>query len=131
MIVVVGCISDASFQRCCNMVKVLKDAGLSVKVPELPLFETQWEEYLQEKKTQVGGNIFEVNAILVRTFIRRPQQSFRWYAFNLARDCLFVLYKEVHSGCSRPPKPTVCLTTLVDFDPFRRFSAGMQTYSFL
>ncbi|CAM9849332.1 unnamed protein product [Pylaiella littoralis] len=62
MIVVVGCISDASFQRCCKMVKVLKDAGLSVKVPALPLFETQWEEYLQEKKTQVGGNIFEHKA---------------------------------------------------------------------
>lgn len=63
-IVVVGCISDASFHRCCEMVKLLKEAGLSVKVPALPLFETQWEEYLQEKKTQVGGSIFEVSSIL-------------------------------------------------------------------
>lgn len=59
-IVIVGCISDAAFHRCCKMAQILKEAGVSVKVPALPLFETQWEEYLQEKKTQVGGNIFEV-----------------------------------------------------------------------
>lgn len=59
-IVVVGCISDAAFHRCCKMANILNEAGVSVKVPALPLFETQWEEYMQEKKTQVGGNIFEV-----------------------------------------------------------------------
>lgn len=58
-IVVVGCVSDAAFHRCCRMVKVLNDAGLSAKV-SAPLFDTQYEEYLREKKTHVGGSIFEV-----------------------------------------------------------------------
>lgn len=64
-IVVVGCVSDASFHRCCRMVKVLNGAGLSAKVSE-PLFDTQYEEYLREKKTHVGGSIFEV-CMLVRS----------------------------------------------------------------
>lgn len=42
------------------MVRVLNDAGLSAKVSALPLFDTQYEEYLHEKKTHVGGSIFEV-----------------------------------------------------------------------
>ncbi|CAM9903736.1 unnamed protein product, partial [Hapterophycus canaliculatus] len=61
-IVVVGCISDASFHRCCNVVKVLNEAGISARVATSPLFETQWDEYLREKKTHLGGNIFEHTA---------------------------------------------------------------------
>lgn len=59
-IVVVGCVSDASFHRCCRLVRVLNDSGISARVTSMPLYETQWEEYLKEKKTQVGGRIFEV-----------------------------------------------------------------------
>eukprot|EP00752_Nemacystus_decipiens_P009111 g8135.t1 len=44
------------------MVRVLKDAGVSAKVSALPLFDTQYEEYLHEKKTHVGGSIFEHTA---------------------------------------------------------------------
>ncbi|CAM9483102.1 unnamed protein product [Ectocarpus sp. 12 AP-2014] len=61
-IVVVGCVSDASFHRCCRLVRVLNDFGISARVTSMPLYETQWEEYLKEKKTQVGGRIFEHTA---------------------------------------------------------------------
>ena len=44
------------------MVRVLNDAGVSAKVSSLPLFDTQYEEYLREKKTHVGGSIFEVRS---------------------------------------------------------------------
>lgn len=59
-IVVVGCVSDASFHRCCSVAKILNGAGISAKVSAIPLFETQWDEYLREKKTHLGGGIFEV-----------------------------------------------------------------------
>ena len=56
------------------MVKVLNDAGLSAKV-SAPLFDAQYEEYLREKKTHVGGNIFEVCHTTCSRYATQPRHA--------------------------------------------------------
>lgn len=49
------------------MVTALANAGISAAVSDEPMLETQYEEFLTEKKTQLGGSIFEVRARPFRT----------------------------------------------------------------
>lgn len=59
-VLIIGCVSDPSFHRCCKMAKILRDAGISGQVPVELMLETQYEHFLENKKTKLGGNIFEV-----------------------------------------------------------------------
>lgn len=42
------------------MAEVLRNAGISVQVSVEPMHEAAFDEFLEGKKKQVGGSIFEV-----------------------------------------------------------------------
>lgn len=65
------------------MAKVLKDAGISTPITEDPMHETQYEELLAEKKTRLGGNIFEVGTHFAEAPLTRCSEQ-KPASFNVA-----------------------------------------------
>lgn len=55
-----GCISDPLYHRACKMADILADASILAKESPEAMLETEYQEYLNAKKGQIAGDIFEV-----------------------------------------------------------------------
>ena len=62
--VVKGCVSDPMYHRCSKMATILADTGISEIAHCEAMVEIEYQEYLENMKTQIGGGTFEVKTTI-------------------------------------------------------------------